>query len=266
GGRRRGSAEQPGARAVPPHPGRRPRSAFAGRPLRRRLVVRGSSSHAISPGGVSDHCPLRPAHRRARRHLGLWLPRDGADVSLVAHAFPSPSRPPNVDYRTRAGLEGDRRRVVRPLFRTAEGRRPSGPPSVHRGPAPRGVRRVWLVGSHGRRAPRRIPLVSPMAHMPARFRATRRTGAMPLAIRIVVALALPLVAALTVAGTYLGLEIIVGAAWVALAMVGVLLANPVMGIVVMVSLYLLSAYPTVLQAFGFLTVQNLLGVGFVVSL
>jgi len=40
---------------------------------------------------------------------------------------------------------------------------------------------------------------------------------MPLAIRIVVALALPLVAALTVAGTYLGLEIIVGAAWVALA-------------------------------------------------
>jgi len=109
-------------------------------------------------------------------------------------------------------------------------------------------------------------LVSPIAHMPARFRATRRTGAMPLAIRIVVALALPLVAALTVAGTYLGLEIIVGAAWVAFAMVGVLLANPVMGIVVMVSLYLLSAYPTLLQSLGFLTVQNLLGVGFVVSL
>jgi len=102
--------------------------------------------------------------------------------------------------------------------------------------------------------------------MPTRLPVTRRPAGLPLAIRIAVALSFPFVAALTVAGTYLGLEIIVCAAWVALVMVGALFVNPVMGIVVMVTLYLLSAYPTLLQDLGFLTVNNLLGVGFLIAL
>ena len=89
---------------------------------------------------------------------------------------------------------------------------------------------------------------------------------MPVAIRAALALAFPFIAALTVAGTYLGLELVVGAAWLAFAMVAALFVNPIMGIVVMVALYMLSAYPTLLQSLGFLTVANLLGVGFLVSL
>jgi len=102
--------------------------------------------------------------------------------------------------------------------------------------------------------------------MPTRYRASRRSQGLPVAIRGALALAFPFVAALTVAGTYLGMELVVGAAWLAFAMAAALLANPVMGIVVMVVFYMLSSYPSFLQSFGFLTVNNLLGVGFVVSL
>src|SRR5881409_3064783 len=87
--------------------------------------------------------------------------------------------------------------------------------------------------------------------MPARRPVARRPGGLPVVLRMAVALAFPFVAALTVAGTYLGLELIVCAAWVAFAMV---------------TLYLLSAYPTLLQSLGFLTVNNLLGVGFLIAL
>jgi len=102
--------------------------------------------------------------------------------------------------------------------------------------------------------------------MPSRYPVARRPDGLPLVIRIAVALAFPFVAALTVAGTYLGLELVVCAAWVAFAMIGALFVNPVMGIVVMVTLYLLSAYPTLLQSLGFLTINNLLGVGFLIAL
>ena len=102
--------------------------------------------------------------------------------------------------------------------------------------------------------------------MPARRFSAARSAGLPVVIRVALALAFPFIAALTVAGTYLGLELLVGAAWAALAMVGALLVNPVMGIVVMVVLYLLSVYPALLQSLGFLTVANLLGVGFLVSL
>jgi O-antigen ligase len=87
---------------------------------------------------------------------------------------------------------------------------------------------------------------------------------MPLLVRLAVALALPFIAALTVGGTYFGQEVIVAAAWVAIAVVGALFLNPVMGILVMTALYLLSAYPTLLQELGFLTISNLIGVGFLV--
>ncbi len=89
---------------------------------------------------------------------------------------------------------------------------------------------------------------------------------MPLVIRLAIALALPGIAALTVLGVYLGQEVIITAGWVALAMVGALFLNPVIGILVMTGLYLLSAYPTILQSLGFLTVANLIGFGFVVLL
>src|SRR5206468_9653997 len=87
--------------------------------------------------------------------------------------------------------------------------RPVGrsPPGPHSPLASLGRARGARGDSISRRAPRPlarparwsergIRLVVPIAHLPARFRATRRAAAMPLAIRIVVALALPLVAAL----------------------------------------------------------------------
>src|SRR5882672_9556401 len=67
--------------------------------------------------------------------------------------------------------------------------------------------------------------------MPARLSATRRSQGMPVAIRAALALAFPFIAALTVVGTYLEKKLVVGAA-----------------------------------SLGFLTVANLLGVGFLVSL
>jgi hypothetical protein len=92
-----------------------------------------------------------------------------------------------------------------------------------------------------------------------------RAGA-PAALRLALVLAFPFIGALTVAGTYLGKEIIVAAAWVALATVGFLFVNPVSGVIVMSAMFLITAYPTLLQTLGILTVNNLIGLGFVVLL
>src|SRR5258708_26320141 len=73
-------------------------------------------------------------------------------------------------------------------------------------------------------------------------------------------------AAMTVAGTYFGKEILICAGWLALSVVGVLFIRPVVGIAMMTAAFLLAAYPTLLQSLGMLTVNNLLGVCFVVLL
>jgi O-antigen ligase len=85
-------------------------------------------------------------------------------------------------------------------------------------------------------------------------------------MRLGIALAIPMIAALTVAGTYLGKEVILCAGWVAIGLVGFLFINPIAGVTVMTSGFLLAAYPTLLDALGSLTINNLLGVGFVVIL
>jgi len=91
-----------------------------------------------------------------------------------------------------------------------------------------------------------------------------RAAANPALIRIAIAVALPLVAAGTILGTFEGYEVIVAAGWIALSLAGVLFMRPVVGIAAMTVLFLLAAYPTPLQALGFLTINNLLGVCFVV--
>jgi O-antigen ligase len=88
----------------------------------------------------------------------------------------------------------------------------------------------------------------------------RQAGTDPLLIRIAIGVALPLLAAGTVVGTFSGHEVIVTAGWLALAVSGFLFIRPVVGIAVMTVLFLLAAYPTPLQALGVLTVNNLLGV------
>jgi O-antigen ligase len=89
--------------------------------------------------------------------------------------------------------------------------------------------------------------------------ALRRSDGTPVAIRIALVLACPVIAAVTVVATFLGKELIVAAAWLALGMVALLFVKPVVGIAVMTGVYLLDAYPTLLQALGVLTVNNLLG-------
>src|SRR6476660_4584065 len=73
-------------------------------------------------------------------------------------------------------------------------------------------------------------------------------------------LGLPLIGAVTVAGTYRGSEVIVAAGWLALSTVGILLIRPVIGVAVMAGGCLLAAYPTVVQSLGALTINNLMGV------
>ncbi len=80
-------------------------------------------------------------------------------------------------------------------------------------------------------------------------------------VRAAIAVALPIIGAVTVAGTFFGKEVIVTAGWMALAVVGVLLVRPVVGVAVMTVAFLLAAYPTLFQALGVLTLNNLLGLG-----
>ncbi len=81
-----------------------------------------------------------------------------------------------------------------------------------------------------------------------------------------IALGLPMAAALTVVGTYFGKEILICLAWVALSAIGVLFLRPAVGIAIMTAAFLLAAYPTLLQALGMLTINNLIGLCFVVLL
>ena len=85
-------------------------------------------------------------------------------------------------------------------------------------------------------------------------------------MRLVLALALPMLAALAVVGTYLGKEILIFAGLLALSVGGFLFVRPVVGLSIMTTAYLPAAYPTVLQDLGLLSVNNLLGVCFVVLL
>jgi hypothetical protein len=87
-----------------------------------------------------------------------------------------------------------------------------------------------------------------------------------MSVRVVLAMALPLLAAMTVMGTYLGKEIIIFAGLLALSVGGFLFVRPVVGLAIMTTAYLLAAYPTIFQALGLLTVNNLLGLCFVVLL
>lgn len=102
--------------------------------------------------------------------------------------------------------------------------------------------------------------------MPVTASSFDRPAETPAALRAVVALGLPAAGAMTVAGTYLGKEVLVAAGWMALSVVGLLFVRPVIGIAMMTAAFLLAAYPTLLQSLGMLTVNNLLGLCFVVLL
>ena len=93
-----------------------------------------------------------------------------------------------------------------------------------------------------------------------------RSAETPLALRAAIALGLPMAGAMTVAGTYFGKEILICAGWMALSVVAVLFIRPAVGIALMTAAFLLAAYPTLLQSLGMLTINNLLGVCFVLLL
>jgi hypothetical protein len=101
--------------------------------------------------------------------------------------------------------------------------------------------------------------------MPAAPTSSHASG-MSLPMRVALAVAFPMIAAMTVTGTYLNKEIIITAGWIALSMGGFLFIRPVIGIAIMTAAFLLAAYPTLLQALGFLTINNLIGVCFVALL
>jgi O-antigen ligase len=102
--------------------------------------------------------------------------------------------------------------------------------------------------------------------MPATSVVSRPSGGTPVLVRAAIAIALPVIGAGTVAGTLLGKEVIVTAGWLALAVVGLLFVRPVVGVAVMTVAFLLAAYPTLFQALGVLTLNNLLGLGLAVLL
>ncbi len=97
--------------------------------------------------------------------------------------------------------------------------------------------------------------------MPPTSPAIQSTSDTPRLKRLAIVLALPLIGAATVAGTYTGNEVIVTAGFLALSLVGILLVRPVVGVAIMTIAFLLAAYPTLFQALGVLTLNNLLGVG-----
>ncbi len=94
----------------------------------------------------------------------------------------------------------------------------------------------------------------PVANLPS-----REVSGPPAGLRVLLAFALPMIGAFTVLGTYLGKEIVITAGWFALAVVGFLFIQPVIGVVIMTVAFLLAAYPSLLQALGFITINNLLG-------
>jgi O-antigen ligase len=82
----------------------------------------------------------------------------------------------------------------------------------------------------------------------------------PLLIRVAVALGIPVLALMAIAGTYLDKDLIIGIGWVAFSLVGFLVVRPGRAVAVMTGAFLMAAYPTLLQSLGFLTVNNLIGV------
>ena len=102
--------------------------------------------------------------------------------------------------------------------------------------------------------------------MPVTASPFERSNETPRALRAAIALGLPAAAAMTVVGTYFNKEVLIFAAWLAVSVVGVLFTRPVVGIAMMTAAFLLAAYPTLLQSLGMLTVNNLLGICFVVLL
>ena len=96
--------------------------------------------------------------------------------------------------------------------------------------------------------------------------ARRSRPALPAGMWFLLALGLPFVGAVTVTGIYLNKEVVVAAAWVAFAVAGAILFDPLVGVIAMAGGFLLAAYPTVLQDLGVLTINNLLGLVLAVAL
>ena len=96
--------------------------------------------------------------------------------------------------------------------------------------------------------------------------ARRPRPGLPAGMSFLLALGLPFVGAVTVTGIYLNKEVVVAAAWVAFAVAGAVLFDPLVGVIAMSGGFLLAAYPTVLQDLGVLTINNLLGVVLAVAL
>jgi len=102
--------------------------------------------------------------------------------------------------------------------------------------------------------------------MPATSVVNRPSPGTPFLLRAAIAVVLPLIGAATVTGTFLGKEVIVTAGLLALSVVGVLFVRPVVGVAIMTVAFLLAAYPSIFQALGLLTLNNLLGVALLVLL
>src|SRR5690349_18196686 len=96
--------------------------------------------------------------------------------------------------------------------------------------------------------------------------ARRSRPGLPAGMWFLLALGLPFVGAVTVTGIYLDKEVVVAAAWVAFAVAGAVLFDPLVGVIAMAGGFLLAAYPTVLQDLGVLTINNLLGLVLSVAL
>jgi O-antigen ligase len=95
---------------------------------------------------------------------------------------------------------------------------------------------------------------------------SRSSSRTPALVQAMAVIGFPFIAAMTVAGTYFNKEVIVTAAWVAFGTIGILFVRPAIGIMVMTAAYMLAAYPTILQSLGVFTINNLLGVAFVLLL
>src|SRR2546422_9552868 len=75
--------------------------------------------------------------------------------------------------------------------------------------------------------------------------ARRPRPGLPAGMSFLLALGLPFVGAVTVTGIYLDKEVVVAAAWVAFAVAGAILFDPLVGVIAMAGGFLLAAYPTV---------------------
>jgi O-antigen ligase len=75
-------------------------------------------------------------------------------------------------------------------------------------------------------------------------------------------LLIPLLALVTAGGAYVGKEGLVLTAWVGAALLTLLFVHPTVGIVTMVSGFLMGTYPEIVRGAGVFTLNNLLGLGF----